>query len=877
MRSFKERLEDVAKAVKMVIQRTIALLMRSGQVSTDWTKALYVWMHDPVDKALDVMGHERRAARYVSRAVGKDVGHRSMDAAVRSADATAAVADRLPMPRAGSRGERAVGPENGSLEIRHPVSAQKSVLANLRLDEAAVCQVIEEIAGAFPKSPRKQLLALWRLLPEHLAEALGPDFARMPADTRVPDHTLFQHADIATGIATGLQGKGGYAYLSVAIGPVQAFIEAARSVRDLWSGSALLSWLVFQGVKPVLDSLGPTALVFPALRSNPLADLWLRGDGGLGDRIALPSPEARSAPSIPNRFLALVPWGADGRAARQMAQQCEAAIRGAWRRVADAVHAHVDPVFHRLDPNWDERWSEQLEDFFEITVSVLPEQSLNDEKLAGLVGGSQDFHEVWADARKVRSMAQCIPDSDRYGFRQDGAGRWQARLELSARLMEAQRAIRHVPTTSSAGPTPPKCSLFGSYEQMGPAELRASAEFWRQAHESRLRLRERERFSAVALCKRFAAEALLRHELLLGPKDLRFPDTATVAAATWLKKASLNTEGEWSGRWLHQRKRDEVEPGDPVPSEALWKRIRDARKRLGSPPSYYAVLMMDADHMGRWLKGEYAPKVGESMHPKLVKYFEGLGADLSAKRPVGPALHAAISEALNNFASHMAPRIVERYHGTLIYSGGDDVLALVPARQALACADALRQAFQGGKSKAPGWTEVDGRQLLAMGCKATLSAGLAFVHYKYDLRNAIDAARKAEKTSKDQGRNRVTLQLVRRSGERSTIELKWDSIPWFRSVIEAFAAGSSDRWLYNLRRELPTLSDEGLPADAVAAEIRRVAARSEDARGTSGSASLSTRWWERYCRLADDDEASVVAFIRSCLGASFIARGHDES
>ncbi len=853
--------------------------MRVNQINTNWTKVLYVWMHDPVDKALDVGTHKSRAARYVSCAVGKPVTYRDIDVAVKSADIAAAIADRLPMPNAGMGGKRAVELGDCPLEIRHPVSAEKHTLTNLVLDEAAVRCVIEDIVRTLPTSPRARFLALWRLLPERLAKKLGRDFALLPADTRVPDHSLFQHSDIATGISTGSQSQGGYAYLSVAIGPVQAFIEAARSVRDLWTGSALLSWLVFQGMRPVLKQFGPTALVFPALRANPLADLWLRDQGGLEDHVPLPSVEARRAPSIPNRFLALVPWGSDGEVAKCIAQQCEEAIRAGWHQVSDAVHSHVDPVFRRFDSNWDDRWSDQVESFFEITISLLPDKPLTDEMLAGLVGNSRSFGDVWEDAYKVRELSRCIPSSERYRFPQNGAGRWQAKLELSARLVGAQRAIRHVPVLPADATTPQKCSLLGSYEQMGPAELSASAEFWRHAQASRLRLRERERFSAIALCKRFAAETLLYQELNLCLEDLRFPDTATVAAEAWLNEASVTVGERWSGRWLHQRKRDEVEPGDEVPSEEVWNRITMARKRLGNPPSYYAVLMMDADNMGRWLNGEFAPKAADVIHPKLVDYFRKLeGADLDVKRPVGPALHAAISEALNNFASHMAPRIVKEFHGTLIYSGGDDVLALLPAHQALDCTKKLRQAFQGEGRGVPGWTEIDGHQYLSMGCKATLSAGLAFVHYKHDLREAIGAARKAEKFSKDHGRNRITLRIVHRSGKKPVIKLTWNLIPWLQSIVEAFASGVSDRWLYHLRRELPTLSDAGLPAAAVAGEIRRLVARSQDqdAQGEGSPASRPEEWWEEYCSLADSGKCSVRAFTHLCLGASFIARGHAE-
>jgi CRISPR-associated protein Cmr2 len=93
------------------------------------------------------------------------------------------------------------------------------------------------------------------------------------------------------------------ALLSFSLGPVQTFIGAARSVRDLWTGSYLLSWLTFRALLPVLEQHGPGALVFPDVSENPL---WLwEQKKPLQDRLTLLEP------CLPNRFLAEVP--ADGR------------------------------------------------------------------------------------------------------------------------------------------------------------------------------------------------------------------------------------------------------------------------------------------------------------------------------------------------------------------------------------------------------------------------------------------------------------------------------------------------------------------------------------------------------------------------------------
>ena len=40
------------------------------------------------------------------------------------------------------------------------------------------------------------------------------------------------------------------AFLAFSLGPVQTFIAAARTVRDLWTGSYVLAWLTWQAICP---------------------------------------------------------------------------------------------------------------------------------------------------------------------------------------------------------------------------------------------------------------------------------------------------------------------------------------------------------------------------------------------------------------------------------------------------------------------------------------------------------------------------------------------------------------------------------------------------------------------------------------------------
>ena len=852
----------------------------------DWAQLLLAFLHDPIDKALDIKGHESRAARYASTALDQSIGREEIKQTTGLADQLAPIAERLPMPTAGKHGERAVSPVNGKLSIRHPVSGQVDEIACESNDEVKVCRVISGIVASL-ETPKQRFLALWRLLPERLGREFGEWIIRLPADTRIPDHSLINHADITAGLwASRQQGAQGGAYLSFAIGPVQAFIEAARSVRDLWTGSAILSWLAFQAMEPVIDRFGPTAFVYPLLRGNALMDLWLRKHAGIGHILPKPGTDTCKCPSLPHRFAAIIPRGPDGKTADQLARQCEEAVREGWRGLAETVRAKLEPTFGELCGDWDRLWCKQIDDFFDIRTSVVPERLLDDNGIARLIGG-RCFDEVWPDATAIRSLSTRIPPGDRPGYAQDTAGRWQAQMDYSARVMESNRTIRHVPfsreVTDRAHRAPAKCSLFGSWEQMGPAELSEARRFWEVASDrlrmNGVRLRKGEKFCAAALTKRFAGPAFLVGEFCLGPGNLRFPDTATVSAENWLKKAGIDPdkirnehEKRWNGRWLHGADDD-----DQVP-ERIEARIKDASNKFGKPPSYYAILKMDGDDIGGWLRGDNAPKLKNVLHPRIESYYREIGgpeieAALDARRPVGPSLHAAISAALGHFASCSAPGIVRRYRGTVIYSGGDDLLALLPASHAAACADELRLAYRQGGDGSDG-----------MGKKATISAGIAYVHYMEDLRLALQAAREAESGAKKAGKDIIRLHFMRRSGEHAGALLPWSRVGWFTELTELFGTRASNRWAYKLRSELPVLAGENMPGGAVSAEIRRIGNRIDDQCWRNHAAprrpgDLIADWWSDYREADDSRDTSVPEalrdFVTLCQGAAFVARGRD--
>lgn len=753
-----------------------------------WDTLLLSWLHDPVDKAADIRSHERRAARYASIVLGREIDKEELR--IGHADQLASGYERLPMPDARNRYDQVgVSPENGKLAVIHPLSGKKRVIS-VAIAPERVEKVLRDLFGR-EMDAKRRFLTLWRLVPERLAQE-QEGLALQPADTRNPDHTLWNHLDTTAAIAWASKG-GSPAFLSFKLGPVQDFIEASRSLRDLFTSSWILSHLAFAAMKPVLESCGPTAFIYPALRGLPMTDAWLREQG-----VDVPAPDERELirPSIPHRFLAVVP----SRALESLKKEVAESAQAAWIELAEQIRHSLKKKWDREFPGWDRLWDAQIRCFWDFRTAGFVHADAR-ERIDSLLGeGAVERFNKISEMRSGSTADSAQP------------GQWQNLVTLSAMLMDSSTTIRHIPAYRAEGEVPPKCTLFGTFEQMGPARLSESDRFWKHVNENE----GKDRLSAPALVKRYALR-----------EDIRFPDTGTVA-----------------GR---------------------YRSGTDPRKRS----RYYAVLMMDGDRMGEWLSGGLSPKVGEVIHEKLAAWLaaHGSGEALELRRPVSPALHMAISGALNEFAVRLVLEIVGRHQGEVVYSGGDDVLAILPVHTCLQCAQELREAFASDE---------------VLGERATASAGLVIAHYKEDLRLVLHEAREAEKAAKRGGRDRIHVVAMKRSGGMTHGTCNWDFIEHFVRLFEIFGQGLTDRWTYQMQRQMDVL--EGLPEEAFLLELERQLSRGE---ARAVQASVVSSAFEAFARGREADGASGAGtqkagerlreFVTVCQIASFMTRFGDEA
>lgn len=578
------------------------------------------------------------------------------------------------------------------------------------------------------------------------------------------------------------------------VGPregVQSFVRAARRTHDSWIGSLAISYLATTVVRQIAEHVGPDAIVYPYPRALPLLDdLW----GG-------PKPPSdrplKTLSLAPNKILAIIP----AKQKKSIVDDCRRTVGEFWQRAFTTAKEQFDKSAQHW-PGWDEGAREQLENLWSIDIARLTWPSTPPEKELLALVEPLILPNQPGDAGSHFSQFFDICH----------------RLIEAKRSDPTQLIIKEM----AQGQTRPRCTLCGVRVQMGPdAQPSAVQEFWTKvsknlqpSNEDRhaLNLEPGEGLCAPCLARRFLPQTLfgdgslgVSWEKNNQRRWLRFPSTASVATATyrvWVVRQALEVQAVRAALEQFCESQQKLHknllftpPGNTVPGldqwaktpqmtkylsyDGMWafddayeparalrdhglnddkndptnacnsalrglKQLRHELKKtadddIPTAQPYYAVLAMDVDRLGEWLSGRHE------------KQTDG--------RVLYPALHTELSRGLGEFGAKWAPKLVEdKYLGRLIYSGGDDLLALLPLRTAFLCADELQRTL---------------RQPRHLGEKVTVSAGLALTHYHSPLEHALEAAHGALKLSKNGGRDRWTAIAQPRSGAPTIVTVQW--------------------------------------------------------------------------------------------------------
>ncbi|MFN0069703.1 MAG: type III-B CRISPR-associated protein Cas10/Cmr2 [Limisphaerales bacterium] len=568
--------------------------------------------------------------------------------------------------------------------------------------------------------------------------------------------------------------------LKLQIGPVQEFIAQARSTRDLWSGSYLLSWLMAAGLVKLTAELksecrltpqdAERAVIFPSLDEQPLY------------RFRRDAPESNTerravlTPNIPNLLVALLPM--EDTAAHRLATVLKRTIEDEWRRLSDAVWSRLTEE-NLVGPDMADRFHRQRDRFLSVTWQVTAHNS--DYAAASQLNAWQ------LDAvRQTRDFSSWAP------------GRWEAGEDYRKDFLTGREEV-----------------ICGG-AKWWREKLAPLGGFWPAAFRKR---QAGDLYGAITLIKRL----WYRTYLYDPPWNLKVSQTLPLPGTRQLAAGMPDAEED-----------DEADlPGDE--------------------DRYFAVLAMDGDDMGRWLSG-------------------------AKSLPVTEADHRQFSARLSRFASDRAGQIVRQHEGRLIYAGGDDALALLPAQTAIACGAALRGGFRD-----------------AMQPDFEVSTGIAVAHYKAPLQDVIRAARDAERRAKAQpNKAALAVSLLKRSGEITEWTCRWadQGLEFYTALADALAAKQfSSRLPHRLVRLLTPYRTDVIvdgrrkvadakgfdPLPVIAAELTEVLDRQRGRKWkhevAAGLAKLAGIHLDRLRQKSDGD--AINAPLRAFIGlAQTVAFNH---
>ncbi len=918
-------------------------------------------LHDPPEKALVLMrtreGHEGGTVRALLDELFPDGLPPAIEAAVARADHWASAADRMAFPKHETDSRYPAWQQVRFAEqpvLIHPLTGQAHDLGRhggLADDiDAAHAQALGTDhlrAYVVQGDSRQTALALWRFGPE-LHGDLAELWRLLPADSRVPDHTIHDHVDLAAAFAGcfAVPEDGGPALLAVTLGPVQDFIAAARSVSDLWAGSHLLSHLAWTAMRVVCEACGPEAILFPRLRGVPAVDLWLREQGlpeawfeGCDWRSSASDANPLFAAALPNRFTALVPAAR----APELAQQIVHTVRkeafelakSAFGKLLAEANIPDDPALHGY-----RQIERQLAGFPEVHWTAVPwSLATGDERdghvLADDAALAEALRPFWANGQRVGFLGSAVWQAlkgqmkldEGWFYTPNPGALYPALHELADRTLAAAKSARRFGATKEEGW---RCTLTGEAEwvttdaaqlQLPPGQRKNTV--WAMAA-GRFGIRAGEHLSALPMLKRLwptlfverirpyarsgdlARYVVSTHTMALAPaietalsagkslpEDMRGERVALPARlAARVAKAGQPAWAQLPG-WLDAQTEASGGAGERA-------RARLARLLGAKPETYYGLLLMDGDGMGEWLSasGGKTPNVAASFHPQLRdKLDRRFGVDpqfldyAAARRAPNPAWHMAISQALNHFALELAPHVIEREHlGKLIYAGGDDVLAMLAARDLLPAAAMLRAVYGGIDPAASGarafehrrlersgngWAQFDRRVLRLMGDAATASAGLVIAHHQAPLGAVLRALREAERRAKAlAGKDAWSLALLKRGGGAVHVTAHWGAPLRLFDELRAFLASDevSRRAAYHVADWLHAVPGD----DAALAQSLLGYQMARQARGRA--AALAKQLAKRLVELAFDarqrpaDVQPLPWLANFMLAAEFFAR-----
>jgi len=477
------------------------------------------------------------------------------------------------------------------------------------------------------------------------------------------------------------------------------------------------------------------------------------------------------------------------------------------------------------------------------------------------------FHKL--DINKTRFKAQVIDYGDFFAVwtEIEAPGKYRAARARVEQLLAARKNLREFMAPMWDGSGVPKNSLDGFRECVTPEN----------APDIRGLLKKNEKLDAMGCIKRFSD--------LTNPAETKhFADLADVALVPWL----MGLENKPEARELISAFQQSLLPSDAKRNDNK-RQISKNIPLLVEAECFFAPLeklqeINGIDPEKAWqLRSRMVKACGEPSHYSVIMVGDGDHMGKMIDAITSMEIHKTFSRKLSEFAREVEP-IIREAGGSLIYAGGDDVMAYLPLHQAISCADAIRKKFHDVMKALHDKEKLD--------CEVpTFSAGLAIVHHSCPLDQALDLARKAEKLAKTKGqRNALALIQSKRSGSELKICGKWDADGYLPGIAERIASTVAmynednavlpSRLGYELRRVLVETGGNGemkfkyegaviKPDNATAALVKRIFDHKNDG-NTTKNVKLSTLLSGRsdVAQFADE-----LVIVRQVAEAVSLAQG----
>ena len=534
-----------------------------------WDDKFAAYMHDPIDKVFQIRGYEERGAKQLE-VFGL---HKPNENFWKKADSIAAGFERGQVPTYSGNPNL-----NGAVDflkkpiITHPTSNKYQLNINFENFSAKdakdisteLLEFLKEAIGIkagedgysdnFKHYPDRfsmarflytHLVLRFRLAEEDVAE-IGALWHRLPADSRFPDHSIWQHNALISALYScmGMANDANQAGMMIfSITPVQAFISKARKLRDYWTGSVLLSWLAFEGIRWVIENLGPDHILYPSLIDQPLVNEYLKQKWKTENFSSY--HKAKGIASFPNKFLFLVPLTC----AEAIGDDLSEHINNEWLKLSSMVENQISSIIPGENTHLKELFKKQNSDYWDLQWSAVKLLDKKDKDEFSELLVEKSYSEQY---QTLKIFNELIKDKPYY--ENSGSGMLYS---VSHALVQSALAAQKSQKKVTRSPEPcEKCHLCGEFEVLHSTKHQegvSAAEYKKDIKQFRKDLKkswtseydfnDNESLCSVCMIKRIAYKALQKekdHILCASFKGVD-PYLSTTQLAFYNKFTGLST------------------------------------------------------------------------------------------------------------------------------------------------------------------------------------------------------------------------------------------------------------------------------------------------------------------------------------------------